>query len=105
MSKTIILKEYLKSTSLVTRQSVRDLFDMIQKSNDKVIILDFKDMEFASRSFFDELNEKQSKLLDKKVEFINLNPDLQKLSEFVTSSSKAKSHSYSSVASAEVITI
>lgn len=104
MSKTIDLKEYLKSTSLVTRQSVRDLFDMIEKSEDKIIILDFQDMEFASRSFFDELNDKQSKS-NKKVEFVNLNLDLQKLSEFVANSSKAKSHSYSSVASAEVITI
>lgn len=107
-NKIILLTEIFKSSSLITRRAARELFDVISESEDKKIILDFNKIEFASRSFFDELNSKMSeiKLLGKNIEIINLNENLAKLYKIVVNASKTKSSiSYSSVARASVITI
>ncbi len=107
-NKMILLTETFKSSSLITRQAARELFDIISESEDKKIILDFNKIEFASRSFFDELNSKMSKikLLGKNIEIVNLNENLAKLYKIVVDVSKSKSSiSYSSVAKASVITI
>lgn len=108
LNKVISLTEIFNSSSLITRQTARELFDIIAKSDEKKIILDFNKIEFASRSFFDELNNEMSKiaLLGKEVEFINLNESIAKLYKMVIDASKSKSSiSYSSVSKAEVITI
>lgn len=107
-NKMILLTETFKSSSLITRRAACELFDIISESEDKKIILDFNKIEFASRSFFDELNSKMSKikLLGKNIEMVNLNENLAKLYEIVVDASKSKSSiSYSSVARASVITI
>ncbi len=107
-NKNILLTETFRSSSLITRQAARELFDIISKSEDKKIILDFNKIEFASRSFFDELNSKTNKikLLGKNIEVANLNENLAKLYQIVIDASKSKSSiSYSSVARASVITI
>lgn len=106
--KVINLKEVFDSTSFVTRQTAREIFDLISKARENEIALDFKDIQSATRSFFDELNSQQNKimLLAKKVEFINLDSDLEKLRQLVINTSKVKSDvSYSSVANVDVITI
>ena len=102
------LKELFSSASLVTRQTAREIFDVISKSKENEIVLDFKNIQSATRSFFDELNSFESRidLLGKKVEFANVNSDLQKLFDLVANASKVKSNvSYSSVANVDVITI
>lgn len=107
-NKIILLTETFKSSSLITRQAARELFDIISGSEDKKIILDFDKIEFASRSFFDELNSKMSKikLLGKNIEMVNLNENLAKLYKIVVDGAKSKSSiSYSSVARASIVTI
>ena len=107
-SQIINLSELFKSSSLVARQAARELFTMISKTSQTEVILNFKDIDFASRSFFDELNSQQSKirLLGKKIIFINLNENLKKLLEMVIDGARSKnSISYASVANIETITI
>lgn len=104
----INLADVFKSSSLISRQAARELFEIISREQSSEIILDFKDINFASRSFFDELNSQHNKinLLGKKVEFVNLNENLTKLLEIVISESKSKnSLSYASVANIETVTI
>lgn len=104
----INLVDFFKSSSLIARQAARELFDTISRTSQTEIILDFKNIDFASRSFFDELNSQQSKtiLLGKKAEFINLNENLKQLLEMVVRESKSRtSPSYSSVANIETVTI
>ncbi len=60
--KVINLKEIFNSASLVTRQTARDIFDMISKTPEREIVLDFKNVQSATRSFSDELNSYQSKI-------------------------------------------
>lgn len=108
LNKIINLGEIFNSSSLITRQMAREIFNIIAKSDENKIVLDFNKIEFASRSFFDELNNEMSKitLLGKEVEFINLNESIEKLYKMVVDASKSKSSiSYSSVSKAEVITI
>lgn len=108
LNKTINLAGIFNSSSLITRQAARDLFSIIAKSEEKKITLDFNKIEFASRSFFDELNSEMTKiaLFGKEVEFVNLSESIEKLYKMVIDASKSKSSiSYSSVANAEVITI
>lgn len=108
LNQIISLSDLFKSSSLIARQAARELFDIVSKTSQIEIVLDFKNIDFASRSFFDELNSQSGKinLLGKKVEFINLNENLKKLLEMVVSESKSKnSVSYASVANIETITI
>ena len=105
---TINLAAFATSPNLATRQIARELADVLMHSMEKQITLDFSDVEYASRSFFDELNAAMSKiaLLGKTVEFRNLNEDLEKLYNYVKETARSNSSlSYASVASAEVITI
>jgi len=104
----IILADVFHSESLVTRTAAKSLLEAISTSPDSKILLDFSDIKFASRSFFDELHSYKSKfiLLGKKVEFINLDKSLNQLLRIVEHTNSAKNHSfYSSVANAQVINI
>ena len=106
-SATIFMDEFIQSQSLVTRQAARDVFEKISASRESQINLDFTGISFASRSFFDELNNFQSKfkLLGKQVELLNLNETLSSLLEIVQSSAQMKSSmSYASTTYAETIT-
>jgi anti-anti-sigma regulatory factor len=106
--KIINISELFSSHSLVTRQAARDLFALISHMPDNSIILDLSQIDFASRSFFDELNSYESKfrLLGKKVEIININDNLISLLQLVKERAKTMSSiSYESIANAKVITI
>lgn len=109
LNKTIMLSDHFKSTSLITRQAARDIFELISTLSETDIVLDFHNIEFATRSFFDEYhsNERKFKLLGKKVNFLNMNEGLSKLYDFVIKQSKSTSSSYdfASVANAKVITM
>lgn len=104
----ISLSDLFESSSLIARQAARELFDIISKTSDTEITLDFEKIHFASRSFFDELNGQRSKihLLGKKVYFIHLNESLKKLLEIVQhDATSINSASYTSVANIETLTI
>jgi anti-anti-sigma regulatory factor len=107
-NKTINLATLFNSSSLITRQTAQEVFNIISESPEEMIILDFSQIKFASRSFFDELNNLKSKisLLGKQVKFMNLNKHIEKLLQLVVNAEKSKSSfSYSSIANAEMITI
>src|SRR5258706_6834103 len=104
---TIYISEVFDSQSLVTRQAARDLFTKISLIPESTINLDFSKINFASRSFFDELNHYQSnfKLLGKQVEFQNLNETLSSLFQIVKSTAQLRSSiSYASTANAQTLT-
>lgn len=106
--RTLYLKDVFKSSSLITRESARELFRLISEIPEKRIILNFENIDFASRSFFDELNSKMSqiKLLGKEIEFINLVSQISELYRLVKGASKSKSSfSYPSIANAKTVTI
>lgn len=102
------LEKFFDSSSLITRQAARELFDIISKTPDDHIILDFFNVNFATRSFFDEFNSKISnlKLLGKSVDFINQNENIKLISDIVVKNSKQRSSlSYASVANVEVVSL
>ena len=55
--KTIKVSELYQSSSLITRDAARDLFNVISHLPETYIKLDFSNVQYASRSFFDELNK------------------------------------------------
>lgn len=104
---TINISEVFDAQSLVTRQAARDLFTRISSMPESIVYLDFSRINFASRSFFDELNNFQSnfRLLGKQVELQNLNQTLSTLLQIVKSTSQSKSSiSYASTANAQTLT-
>ena len=107
-SRVINLSEFFNSSSLISRQAARELFDVISKTTEEAILLDFLMINFASRSFFDEFNSKMSslKLLGKKVEFVNLNVNVKTLFEIVIQAAQSKSSpAYASVANVRVVNL
>ena len=89
---TINVAKQLNTTTAITRESARELFSMLKQLSEYNIVLDFDEVEYASRSFFDELNSLRIEAkTKKKVNFINLNRDLQALLYLVTTK-KTSSH-------------
>ena len=106
--KIINISELFSSYSLMTRQAARDLFTYISHMTENSIILDLSEIEYASRSFFDEFNSYESKfkLLGKKVDITNINDNLVSLFQMVKEKAKTMSSiSYESMANAKVISI
>ena len=104
----IILVDIFRSESIVTRAAAGTLLDIISKTPDSKIFLDFAGIKFASRSFFDELYSYKSKfkLLGKSVEFVNLDSPLLQLYHVVERTNSTRNHPfYSSVANAQIINI
>ena len=91
-NKKINIGELLQASSLITRQDACELYSHISKSPENNITLDFSQILYASRSFFDELNNFQKILKSegKKVEYININEDLQPLLQIVINRAKSK---------------
>jgi len=107
MSDRIVpLREVFETSALATRQSARDLFELIQATEEENIVLDFAGIETVSRSFFDELlsREKYFRLLSKNVIYENLSPDLEKMMEVVRTSD-TRSMTYRTIGNASMTTI
>jgi len=107
-NKHIYLSDYFKRSSLISREDVRILFSFLSTTSESSITLDFDKIEFASRSFFDELNSQKRKLdfLGKSIEIINLNNSLKQLYQIVQSSLIKKDNAFfSSIASAQIVTV
>lgn len=107
LRKSIMLSEHFNSTSLITRQAARDIFEIISSSTETEIVLDFSNIQNATRSFFDELNAHKKKvhLLGKHIEIVNLNTNLEQLHSLVTKQNETNGISYASTANARFITI
>lgn len=106
LNNTIYISKMIDSQSLITRQAARNLFTQISSMQESVVYVDFAGINFASRSFFDELNSSQNKLklLGKQLEFQNLNDSLSSLLEIVKTTSHMRSSvNYTSTANAEVM--
>ena len=107
-NKFINISQLYNTSSLITRQCARELYRVISKSDEKNITLDFSQILYASRSFFDELNNFQNilKSQGKKVEYINIKEDLQPLLQIVINRAKSKQRiSYKDLSNVEVIKI
>lgn len=76
------------STDLKSRALVATLADILDKYNTKDIILDFKDVYFATRSFIDEFYNVMLRERHYKVE--NMNNDIQYLLDVVKGTQNAK---------------
>lgn len=104
----IHLNQFAHSSSLTTRQMARELFEEIKMSGEKKVVLDFKDIQYASRSFFDELNSKISilKRREKQVQCIHLNRSLNQLQRLVIKAAKCHTKfSYPSLSKVQVVNI
>jgi hypothetical protein len=95
MEKVINIAQQLNSSTVITRESAREIFTYLKTLPESEIILDFANVAFASRSFFDELYSLkiEAKSL-KTIEFINLNRDLQALLDLITRKEPADNRSY-----------
>jgi anti-anti-sigma regulatory factor len=106
--KIINISNLFSSHSLVTRQAARDIFELISQMPENSIILDLAQIDFASRSFFDELNnyENTFRLSGKKVEIINMNDHIASLLQMVKEKvDTTRGVSYESIAKASIISL
>jgi hypothetical protein len=86
--KLIKVKEKI-ADNLVTRNSADKLFDYINSQRDKTIILDFKSVKFATRSFMHEYLLKKSDTR-KKITERNMSKELYKMLKIVSESEENK---------------
>ena len=108
MSNKISISDFVSSSSLVSRESARQLVKLISKSPDCDVVLDFSDILYSSRSFFSEWNSLQPKLklLGKQIDIINLNENLSKLNQLVINTSLKKNRlDFPSLTSAQSISL
>lgn len=77
--KHIDLSQYLEVTVLSNRATARTLIKHIQTLDQENIQLDFSDIEFASRSFMDQLNSEIKDLEQISVELINMNDQVSQM--------------------------
>lgn len=85
--KRIYISEVL-SVDLKSRSTVAQLVDSIKPYETEELILDFKDVYFATRSFIDEFYNVIIK--DKRYKVENMNNDIQNLLETVKSTQNSK---------------
>ncbi len=108
LDKVINLATIFESSSLILRQTAKELADIILKSKENNIILDFTNINYASRSFFDELNGAMQtfKKANKIIDFINMNENIENLFKMVLATSKNKSDfTYISLADVDTVSI
>lgn len=80
--KRINLQKDFAVNSLNTRATAKKLVNKIESSWINTIVLDFSDIEFASRSFLDELNSHLPHI-DKEVKKKNMNASVKEMDELV----------------------
>lgn len=100
------IAEFFNSASLISRQAAKKLCEEVAKLKENTVILDFKNIDFASRSFFDQLNSEMGslRLANKQVELINLNKNLSELLKLVKKAARSDFHiTYTNVGKAETI--
>ena len=92
LNNVINIFNFFNSESVITRYGAQDLGKYLQDISEKEIILDFKNINYTSRSFIDELNNEINELkkIDKKIIFINQSEDTKKLFDLVKNQKKNK---------------
>lgn len=80
--KHIKLAKVFDVTALNNRATARKLVKKIKNAWSDTIFLDFTDIDFASRSFLDELNAYLSHI-DKEVKKANMSPTVRKMDKLV----------------------
>ncbi|MGK7371020.1 MAG: STAS-like domain-containing protein [Candidatus Halalkalibacterium sp. M3_1C_030] len=80
--KHIKLKKVFEVTALNNRATAKRLVERIENSWANTIILDFTDIEFASRSFLDELNSHLPHI-DKEIKKIHMNASVKEMDKLV----------------------
>ncbi|MDR8391498.1 STAS-like domain-containing protein [Aliifodinibius sp. S!AR15-10] len=87
--KHINLRKEFDVSALNNRATAKKLVKRIESSWVNTVVLDFSDIEFASRSFLDELNSHLPHI-DKEVKMTNMNSSVREMDELVQ---KPKDHS------------
>lgn len=77
--KSISVKSYLHG-DISLRSCAADIFVSLNEDKREVIVLDFKNVEFVSRSFAHEIHSKTGKY---NLQFVNMNNDVQKMFKIV----------------------
>lgn len=87
MSRVIIVSKFLEAESAATRESARELFNIVNQTQATEITLDFSSINFASKAFVDELTHlKNEASAKRKIEILNLSVSLSHLFDLVESS-------------------
>lgn len=89
-SKHINLNEELLVKILSNRSTARRLFNETQKTLWRKVILDFDKIEFASKSFLDELNALIEEQNEKTYVKENMSEEVQKMEQLVQHSQDKK---------------
>ncbi len=87
----INVSDFLSVTVLSNRATARSLVNEIMEMNKNKAKLDFVDVEFASRSFMDELNSKIREFSHIKFSKINMNNQISKMDSLVQDKKNRKS--------------
>ena len=82
-AKHIDLSQYLEVTILSIRATARTLIKHVRSLEQEKIMLDFSDIDFASRSFMDQLNSEIRDLEQISVELINMNYQVSQMNTLV----------------------
>ena len=80
--KYINLRKEFDVSALNNRATAKKLVKRIESSWVNTVVLDFSDIEFASRSFLDELNSHLPHI-DKEVKKTNMNASVREMDELV----------------------
>jgi len=104
LNNKVYIKDFFESESMISRQTARELYEHIKNMKSKVVELDFRDVKYASRSFFDELNCKMGflRLFNTEVKIVNLNENLSRLLDIVLN---VKERTYSDIRTVEDVEI
>ena len=107
----IHLHNDLHTASLVTRQTATELARFIDNMEAAAIDIDFTDIQFASRSFFDQLyyHLEELKKAGKAIQLLNMTLALEQLYQLVVNANQAPismSHTdIDEIEAAKVVTI
>lgn len=86
--KHIVLGEFLNVSLLSTRATARELMKQI-KTLRLSVVLDFEDIEFASRSFMDELNILVKESRWTRYTYVHMNEQVRRMKNLVERSAKS----------------
>lgn len=75
MNKKILLSDYFNKM-IITRNAVADFFSLLSRFKEEEIVLDFKEIEFMSRSCADEYIKRKLNLHKQVIIEINMSPNI-----------------------------
>lgn len=111
LNKTIHLHKELNTASLTTRQTATEIASFINDLDTKQVELDFTSIQYASRSFFDQLHYhlEELKKENKEVKLSNMAPFLEQLYRLVLTNKRPHSQlihkDFAEIEATKVITL